>query len=281
MRYSFSGHESFLCKSLWLKKGYDFINANHNFSDPDSVVCLGVGKNMVSSIKYWMRAFHLIEDDHLTDLAQYIFDENVGKDPFAEDINTLWILHFLLVTTNVASLYNLIFLDLQREKRDFKKEQALLFIKRKCNVPEQKNVFNENTVKKDIRVFLQNYLSPVNPKSLEEYTGLLISLGLIRENDDTYSFSETSLESINPLIIYFALVVSSKDDLTLSFDKLQELSLLFCIPVTSFLQSVRDLSNAYPKEIVYTDNSGIRNVQFLKKMNAFDILNRYYDNHEL
>lgn len=25
MRYSFSGHESFHCKSLWLKKGYDFI----------------------------------------------------------------------------------------------------------------------------------------------------------------------------------------------------------------------------------------------------------------
>lgn len=23
--YSFSGHESFACKSLWLKKGYDFV----------------------------------------------------------------------------------------------------------------------------------------------------------------------------------------------------------------------------------------------------------------
>ena len=25
VKYTFSGHESFLCKSLWLKKGYDFV----------------------------------------------------------------------------------------------------------------------------------------------------------------------------------------------------------------------------------------------------------------
>ena len=24
-KYTFSGHESFTCKTLWLKKGYDFI----------------------------------------------------------------------------------------------------------------------------------------------------------------------------------------------------------------------------------------------------------------
>ena len=25
IKYTFSGHESFPCKSLWLKKGYDFV----------------------------------------------------------------------------------------------------------------------------------------------------------------------------------------------------------------------------------------------------------------
>ena len=45
MRYSFSGHESFHCKSLWLKKGYDFICNKKHFADTDSVVELGVGKN--------------------------------------------------------------------------------------------------------------------------------------------------------------------------------------------------------------------------------------------
>lgn len=37
-KYTFSGHESFTCKTLWLKKGYDFIRNNNNFNSPDSVV---------------------------------------------------------------------------------------------------------------------------------------------------------------------------------------------------------------------------------------------------
>lgn len=89
MRYSFSGHESFHCKSLWLKKGYDFICNKKHFADTDSVVELGVGKNMVSAIRYWLKAFSLTKEDTLTDLAEYIFSTNTGRDPFCEDIATL------------------------------------------------------------------------------------------------------------------------------------------------------------------------------------------------
>ncbi|MCQ2225693.1 MAG: DUF4007 family protein, partial [Paludibacteraceae bacterium] len=30
-RYIFSGHESFPCKTLWLKKGYDFVVQGKDF----------------------------------------------------------------------------------------------------------------------------------------------------------------------------------------------------------------------------------------------------------
>ena len=53
----FSGHESFACKSHWLKRGYDFVNAGNNFNDDEAVVHLGVGKNMVASIRFWLKAF--------------------------------------------------------------------------------------------------------------------------------------------------------------------------------------------------------------------------------
>lgn len=281
MRYSFSGHESFPCKSMWLKKGYDYLVNDNMFTDPDAVVKLGVGKNMVQSIRFWLKAFGLSKDDEVTDIAKYLFDDKNGKDPYAEDNFTLWILHYLLVMTNFSSIYHLVFIDLQREKKEFDKKQLLSFIKRKCNVPEQKNVFNENTVNKDIRVFLQNYLSPTNPKTNEEYANLLLELGLLRENEGKYSFNEISMGQINPLIILFALVHIAGEDKTISFDKLQELSLVFCIPISSFLIIVRSLSEKYSKEINYTDNSGIRNVQFLKKINIFEVLNRYYNNDEI
>lgn len=45
VKYSFSGHESFACKSLWLKKGYDFVVQNRDFNAPDAAIYLHVGNN--------------------------------------------------------------------------------------------------------------------------------------------------------------------------------------------------------------------------------------------
>ena len=79
MKYVFSGHESFTCKTLWLKKGYDFITNQHNFNAPDAVVKLGVGKNMVASIRYWMHAFGMTDNDELTDIAHYLLEHRKWK----------------------------------------------------------------------------------------------------------------------------------------------------------------------------------------------------------
>ena len=51
---SFSGHESFALRYLWLKKGYDALADNPEFFQrDDAMVILGVGKNMVRSIRHW------------------------------------------------------------------------------------------------------------------------------------------------------------------------------------------------------------------------------------
>ena len=51
---SFTGHESFPLRYSWLSKGYKSTYDEPNFfSRPDAMVELGVGKNMVSSIRHW------------------------------------------------------------------------------------------------------------------------------------------------------------------------------------------------------------------------------------
>lgn len=57
MRYCFSGHESFPCKSMWLKKGYDYLVDYNKFTDLDAVVKLGVGENTVQSIGWGIWSF--------------------------------------------------------------------------------------------------------------------------------------------------------------------------------------------------------------------------------
>lgn len=278
-KYTFSGHESFYCKSLWLKKGYDAVKAGLNFNSPEAVAVLGVGKNMVSSIRFWLKSFALVSEDGVSTFADYIFDDETGKDPFIEDIGTNWLLHYHLVKIGFASLYHLTFLDFQREKKEFDVEQLLAFIKRKCNAPEQKSAYNENTVKKDIKVLLQNYVSPADTKTIEDFTALLIDLGLFkRVGKDKFVFTETRTSSIDPRIVLFTLldIRQESGNNTLSFDTLQQVALTYGLSVAGLVEIIQNLVATYPELLAYTDNSGIKNVQFLQPIDSYTILDDYY-----
>lgn len=82
MKFQFSGHESFICKQFWLKKRYDFINNNGNFNDEPTVVELGVSKNMVTSIAFWLKAFGITDNNNsVISFGDYIFNTANGKRP--------------------------------------------------------------------------------------------------------------------------------------------------------------------------------------------------------
>ena len=87
---------------------------------------LGVGKNMVSSIRYWLNAFGILENGAVAPWAEAIFRDG-GFDPYLEDEGTLWLLHYALVSRRVASIYALTFLDFRREKKVF--DNFIIFIR--------------------------------------------------------------------------------------------------------------------------------------------------------
>lgn len=154
----FSGHESFACKSHWLKRGYDFVRGENNFNDDDAVVRLGVGKNMVASIKFWLKAIGLLKDTGLVDISDHLFDDENGKDPYLEDVGTLWLLHFLLIHTDYATIYKTTFVDYHRQRNIVEKSKLQNYIKHACfEETGYKNLYNDNTVKRDIGVMLHNY----------------------------------------------------------------------------------------------------------------------------
>jgi hypothetical protein len=240
-RYSFSGHESFFCKPLWLKKAYDAMNEGVNFSSPDAVAALGVGKNMVASIRFWSRAFGLSLNDIPSPFAHFIFDSEQGYDPYLEDEGTLWLLHYYLLSQKVASLYSLTFLDFQREKKEFDRNQLQAFIKRKCNVPEQRNVYNENTVKKDIGVLLHNYVAPSEVRSNEDFSAIFLDLGLINAlGSDRYAFNDTEPSHIHPDILLYTLLDYKGEDNTISLYGMQEVALIFALSLTNLMELVRE-----------------------------------------
>ncbi len=288
IKYTFSGHESFPCKSLWLKKGYDFVNAEKNFNAPEAVVYLGVGKNMVAAIRYWYKAFGFnSSDERINWIPDFLFDDKDGKDRFMEDLGTLWLLHFLLVYSSEASLYKIFFVDFQKERRQFDREQVVSFVKRKMIEAGKENLFNENTVKKDIGVLLLNYCLPRNPQSNEDFSTLLMDLDLLRQTDKTespedkrnrYFFNIEGKRQVTPAIFLFALLmVKEENDNSIPYDTLRELGLIFCMTELEVTDMSKKLSEMYSDALTYSDVAGIRQLQFTQQIDAKQVLEKYYE----
>ncbi len=285
MKYTFSGHESFPCKTVWLKKGYDFVKKDLDFNAPDAVIELGVGKNMVASIRYWYKAFGLNKEAKTTWIADYIFNTEEGKDPFVEDLGTLWLLHFLIIYSGEASLYKMFFVDFQKERRLFDKGRVVSFVKRKMNEAQKDNQYNENTVRKDVNVLLQNYCLPQSPKSNEDFSTLLMDLDLIRQSEDKgndkhdgFYFNIEGKRQVFPEIFLFALLmVKEESDNSIPYDTLQELGLIFCMTDLEVIDMLKLLSELYSDSLTYSDIAGIRQLQFTKQMDAKQVLAKYYE----
>jgi hypothetical protein len=97
-KLGFSGHETFPFRYGWLRKAVigAEVHAQY-FSQPAALVLLGVGKNMVQSIRYWGTATQVLDDlgrgaVQPSPLGQALLSD---WDPYLEDVGSLWLVHWL------------------------------------------------------------------------------------------------------------------------------------------------------------------------------------------
>src|SRR5215216_2855503 len=92
VQHSFSGHETFPFRYPWLKKGFDAVREDGDaFLRDDAITTLGVGKNMVRSIRHWCLAAGVLEENResgpamrQTALGKLLLADD-GLDPYLED----------------------------------------------------------------------------------------------------------------------------------------------------------------------------------------------------
>ena len=274
----FSGHETFSCKLHWLKRGYEFVVNKYNFNDEEAVVHLGVGKNMVASIKYYMKAFGLLnQDGELEDIARKLFNSENGFDPFLEDIGSLYLLHFLIVNTGHATAYKTTFIDYHSQRNIIDKNKLQNFIKHVCfdNAGYQ-NIYNENTVKKDINVLIHNYYNK-SISNIEDSNTIFAQLNLIRETEDgTFVFNYENKTNIPPKIFLYALLHSFQDNNSISFEMMRDLALTFCLTNNNLLNIIKQLCIDYSGILVFSDVAGIKELQIKGELSKDEVLKNYY-----
>jgi hypothetical protein len=293
MKYTFSGHDSFQCRQLWLKKGFDFVQDGQSFNNEDAVVKLGVGKNMVSSIRYWLRAFNIIDGkDKTTEFGCKLFDNETGYDPFLEDESSLWLLHYQLVKSGVATIYSIIFNEFRKERVLFKEDVFLKYLKRLQETSQELN-FNENTVSKDFTVFINTYKSDDNADEIEDsFTGILSELGMLKKVITEYKDNEAKLrkrieyqiennerDSLSKEVLLFSILDNANYGYSVSLNSLEydynSPGSIFALNRLGLINKISELAGE-SKNITFTDHAGIKEIQFKDKPNAYSILDTYY-----
>ena len=229
LKLQFSGHETFPLRQLWLRKAYDAVAKSSAFtskslfsdgdeiasktlfSDDDAIARFGVGKNMVSSMRFWASACQIIKEDDLhngyvtTEIGNLLLDSETGLDPYCENPATPWLMHWFLASTpEKTSTWYYVFNKI--DQQNFDRDSVVEGIKNMARDNGQK--ISIATLKRDVDCCIRSYVPKAGGDSPEEMSEpLLGELGLIQQNaKGSFEFRRGAKRSLADGVFAFALL---------------------------------------------------------------------------
>lgn len=301
-KYRFSGHQTFVFRYGWLEKGVRGVEGSPTlFSDDDAMVRLGVGKNMVESIRYWCLATQLLEPDadveqnagkglRVTKAGRQILLGN-GWDPFVQDDATLWLLHWLLVSNpRIGTTWQILFSLFHR--LDFTKRELvdylLLFVEKE-SLRVQKSV-----IARDVDCFLRTYTRGTSGKKTgiaeDSFDCPLLELNLIQLTPDgeLYRFSIGPKPSLPAAVFGYALLeylAGAREGASAgpSTRSIQECMYgagspgqAFKLDENSLIEYVEELEEISNGALALDETAGLKQIYQRRKQNPMDLLKAYY-----
>ena len=300
---TFGGHETFPFRYGWLKKGADAVQQDPTiFAHDEALVILGVGKNMVRSIRHWCLAMNLIDEGQeskrhlaLTPLGERLLGQN-GWDPFLEDIGSHWLLHWELVSNEHRALFWHYLFSYFYEV-EFTKEQFIAFCGRKLENEQIQTT--DKMIAREVECCLRTHVArPMDKeKNLAAEDSLdcpLAELNLLRfhKDDKVYSFNVGDKPTLPVQVFGYALLqflgTFAQNRRTVAVDdclyqptspgqifRLNENSLV------SYLEALEALTQG---ELRLQESSGLRQLYFGEEIirpenkRGIELLSRYYEN---
>ncbi|PTQ92474.1 uncharacterized protein DUF4007 [Nitrosomonas nitrosa] len=291
---SFGRHETFALRFGWLTKGFHEWNRNKNvFESDDATVILGVGKNMVHAIRYWLIASQILEVDENSlkpsEVGELIFNKKNGYDPYLEDDATIWLVHWL-IASNASNATSFFWFFNHFHKPEFTQKEL-------CDalhefVSEQLGArTSTNTLKSDIALLLRMYEPTIDYRTTPIEEGLdspLSMLGLINEISDT-KYHESKLEnrwnlpiapfSYSVLEIFGATQISSLrvEQLMMSDGIHAAPGAVFRLNDEGLIAKLEEMIAWLPGYFELRETAGIHQLYKLKDIQFVDVLAKYYN----
>jgi hypothetical protein len=289
----FSGHETFPFRYPWLKKGFDAVRQDSNaFLRDDAITTLGVGKNMVRSIRHWCLAAGVLEDDRatggtrVTSLGKLLFADR-GLDPFLEDPATLWILHWRIASNRSRATTWYWAFSFFHEP-EFTRDALTSALHKWTQTLGGKQVA-PSSLKRDVDCFLRTYVASRHSRSEFTEDSLdcpLIELGLITQSADSqmFRFRRGPQQGLPDGILIYAILafweLFSPQSETLALNDLVRNpgspGSLFKIDESSLAERLERVESLTDGALSYGETAGLRQLYRRKPLEPNELLSEAF-----
>lgn len=296
--FRFSGHQTFVFRYGWLEKGVRMLEQNPDlFSRDDALVLLGVGKNMVDSIRHWCQVaqFTTLKEPGQrngsrnlapTELASRLLGQE-GWDPFLEDDATLWLIHWLIVTNQqIGTVWQLLFARFNRS--DFTRKEFIGYVA--DFAAKHGLTVADSVLSRDVDCLLRTYVGAADstkPIVIEEsFSCPLLQLGLLQVSPDgeLYRFAIGPKPSLSGAVFayalheYFERRAGSAETMSVQECLYGEGSpgQVFKLDENSLVQYLEDLEDSIGDNIMLDETAGLKQIYRKKRFDPLAVLGRYY-----
>jgi len=303
-RYRFSGDESFVCRYSWLPKAVEAVTEDaHVFSDDsNAMVVLGVGKNMVRSIRFWAEATGITESrahegTFPTEFARRVLDKK-GHDPFLEDIRTLWLIHWKLLTVKAGPLFAWHYLLNQWHEPEMTRSMVLASSRHELRYLDKPP--SDATLSRQIDTFFHSYVPTRGKKGAVKEDNLdcpLVELDLLRRIGDRqvalesgkrepiYALNREPKPEITAELFAYCLndffVRSHPSEATLSF---REVSVgegspgqVFKLPEADIRDRLESIERDTDGMFVYQESASLQQLRRMREESEMALLKQVYE----
>ena len=289
---TFGRHGSFPLRFGWIPKGLEALREDPTvFHQENATVCFGVGKNMVTSMRYWLEATRLVTRSktgrglELSAISEIVFDEEA--DLYLEDDGTIWLLHWLL-SSNPRSATAIYWFFNHFHKATFTSNEVATGLRDFVRRDISSNT-SATTLKRDSALVLRMYSHSHKNDGLnleESLDSPLATLGLIQRIDVRSWRSNVSESPEMPLfVLAFAVaeIFKATDCQQLPIHDLMYSNIEHCAPGAVFRMSEEGLVNKlelmcrkYHSQLVLDQTAGVFQLYKRDTLDPLDLLRNQY-----
>jgi hypothetical protein len=293
-KVAFGRHETFPLRFGWLTKGYRaWCETPEGFDQDDSTVVLGVGKNMVTAIRYWLEAAQIVEVSQTngfvpTTIGRTLFSDSIGWDPFLEDDATLWLIHWLIASNPSGATAFYWFFNRYHKPEFTSSELAGAlndFVRESV-----KSRAAETTLKHDVNVLLRMYGPAEKMKGApieESLDSPMTTLGLLqRAGDGRHFVARVSERRRLPIAAFGYAVMDLMESLnqrSVSVERLLRADIQLAAPGSVFrltedglITKLEELVRWLPGVLELRETAGIHQVYQLQECSKYDVIGKHY-----